>query len=352
MWDNAPEAPDGGASHGDASQLAVNAPSDGQPQPHENAAAASSSNSRGMPHPPCPTRATPAAETTIAQGLPLPSVCTIQEMEAMKKVQGIGGKTACAKQRELRAECMENGTMEIDLTETWPQWKATLRALPLEMRRQIIGAGIAKFKFRLLAGVRDGNYAKIDSGERHVFEILRVDTSAVQLHYHKNGSMDDPEPVDPIVRPQNANSGASQPTAPFIAPSPETPSGSQPVIGRRQAVMALNAVLNACWQDRPGAVDITDEVGFPWKRWVANTMENRQIVAMDIDKVFALRPADSSHAMLAICTTSTRWQILNPNQTVYKDPRQPGLHDMSSNWRTDPLLSQARVVPTSWMRLM
>ena len=40
VWDNAPEAPDGGASHGDASQLAVNAPSDGQPQPHENAAAA------------------------------------------------------------------------------------------------------------------------------------------------------------------------------------------------------------------------------------------------------------------------------------------------------------------------
>ena len=41
----------------------------------------------------------------------------------------------------------------------------------------------------------------------HVFEILRVDTSAVHLHYHKNGSLDDPVIVDPIGMPQNANSG-------------------------------------------------------------------------------------------------------------------------------------------------
>ena len=46
-----------------------------------------------------------------------------------------------------------------------------------------------------------------------MFEIVRVDTSAVHLHYHKNGSLDDPVLVDPIVMPQNANSGASQPIA-------------------------------------------------------------------------------------------------------------------------------------------
>ena len=46
-----------------------------------------------------------------------------------------------------------------------------------------------------------------------MFEILRVDTSAVQLHYHKDGTFDDPVFVEPIVTPQNANSDASQPTA-------------------------------------------------------------------------------------------------------------------------------------------
>jgi hypothetical protein len=342
----------------DASQLAVNAPSDGQPQPHENAAAASSSNSRGMPHTPCPTRACPGAETTTAQCLPLPSVCTFQQMEAMQKVKGIGGKTACAKQRELRKVCMDTGVFEIDVTETWPEWKAVLRALPPNMQRLIIGDGIAMVKFRLLQGIRDPNYAKIDSGERHVFEMVRVDTSAVQLHYHKNGTMDDPVQNAPtceqwrVVMPQNASSGASHPTAPFIAPSPETPSASQPVIGRREAVLALTAVLNACWQHKQGAVDITDEVGFAWRRFFANTMENLQIAAMDIDKVFALRTADSGSPKLAVCTTGTDWKVLDPNQAVYKNARRPGLQDMFSNWREDPLLSHPQVVPANWMRMM
>ena len=74
----------------------------------------------------------------------------------------------------------------------------------------IVGDGIAQVKFRLLADVRDSNWAKVDSGEKHVFEILRVDTSAVHLHYHKDGSLDDPVFIDPIFMPQNANSGATQ----------------------------------------------------------------------------------------------------------------------------------------------
>ena len=152
------------------------------------------------------------AEETTAQWLP--SVCTFQEIQEMQPVQGMGGKVACAKQRELRQVCFENEVFEIDVTETWPEWRAVLRALPENMQQLIIGHGIARVKFRLLQGVRDHNYAKKDTGERHVFEILRVDTSAVHLHYHKNGSLDDPVLVDPIVMPQNANSGASQPTLP------------------------------------------------------------------------------------------------------------------------------------------
>ena len=106
--------------------------------------------------------------------------------------------------------------------------------------QQMVGPGIAQFKFRLLQGSRDSNYAKLDSGERHVFEILRVDTSAVHLHYHKNGNPDEPVTLPPTVLPENANSGASQPTVPFVAMAVD-PSGSQPVIGRREAVTALDS---------------------------------------------------------------------------------------------------------------
>ena len=265
----------------------------------------------------------------------------------MRPVQGMGGKAACAKQRELRQVCLDSGVFEIDVTETWPEWRAVLRALPENMQRIIIGDGIARVKFRLLEGVRDANYAKMDSGERHVFEILRVDTSAVHLHYHKNGSLDDPVLLDPIVMPQNANSSASQPTAPFIA----SPSPSQPRIGRREAVLALTVLLTACWNNAAGAVDITDGYAFDWKRFFANTMEHLEIAAMDLEKVFALRTKHSGSPTLALCTTSTTWKMLDPTQRIYKNTRLPGLRDMPSNWRMDPLFLQAKTCGSNWMQI-
>ena len=304
----------------------------GAPQPAESTADPRHANDEG---------AAPANDQGAAQMLALPSVCTFQEMQQMQPVQGIGGKVACKKQRDLRQVCLQTGVFEIDVTETWPEWRAVLRALPPNMQQQIIGKGIAQVKFRLLEGVRDSNYAKIDSGERHVFEILRVDTSAVHLHYHKNGSLDDPK-----VMPQNANSGASQPTAPFFAPSP-----SQPVIGRREAVLALTFLLNECFNNTAGAVDITDGHAFDWKRFVANTMENLQIAAMQLEKVFALRTETFGYPKLAFCTTCTTWKMLDPTQTHYKNTRLPGLQDMWSNWRENELFLQARTLGTNWLRM-
>ena len=308
----------------------------GAPQPAESTADPRHANDEG---------AAPANDQGAAQMLALPSVCTFQEMQQMQPVQGIGGKVACTKQRDLRQVCLQTGVFEIDVTETWPEWRAVLRALPRNMQQLIIGNGIARVKFRLLEGVRDPNYAKKDSGERHVFEILRVDTSAVHLHYHKSGSLDDPVLVGPIAMPQNANSGASQPTAPFIALSP-----SQPNIGRREALLALTSVLNACWNTGPGAVDITDGHAFDWKRFFANTMERFEIEAMELEKVFALRRVDSEPPELALCTTGTSWKVMEPTQKNYKNTRRPALRDMSSNWRTEPLLLQAGTLDRNWMR--
>ena len=64
-----------------------------------------------------------------------------------------------------------------------------------------------------------------------MFEILRVDTSGWHMLYNKDGSLEDPVPFPPTVLPENANSGASQPTVPFVAMAVD-PSPSQPVIGR------------------------------------------------------------------------------------------------------------------------
>ena len=100
-----------------------------------------------------------------------------------------------------------------------------------------------------------------------------------------------------------------------------------------------------------GAVDITDGHTFDWQRFIANTMEHLEIAAMELEKVFALRTADSGSPKLAFCTTGTRWKMLDPTQKVYKNTRLPGLRDMPSNWRMDPLFLQAQTLGRNWMRM-
>ena len=76
--------------------------------------------------------------------------------------------------------------------------------MPEDKSEPLVGPGVVKFNFRLLQNVRDPNYIKIDSGERHVFEILSVDGTRWQLHYHKKGSMDKPAHIPPPSSMPNA----------------------------------------------------------------------------------------------------------------------------------------------------
>ena len=69
--------------------------------------------------------------------------------------------------------------------------------MPAAKSKPLVGAGVVKFSFRLLQQVRDHNYIKIDSGERHIFEIVCADSERWQLHFHKNGSMDNPVRIPP-----------------------------------------------------------------------------------------------------------------------------------------------------------
>ena len=253
-------------------------------------------------NPPIPTE----AAMPTAQNEAMPCICTYQQMQEMAPKQGMGGRIACAKQRELRKKCLDASISEIDVTSSWPEWRDVLRAMPQGQQRLIIGDGIVQVKFRLLSDVQDPHYAW---GPRHVFEIVRIDASAVHLHYHRNGNCDDPQIIRPRGHAQNATGGVSQPTAPFDGPAP-----SQPVIGRREAVLALEQLLNNCWGSKAGAVDITAGHAFEWRRFIQNTMEHRQIFAMSLDKVFALRTEEDGPVMLAFCTTETHWTLFKLTQ--------------------------------------
>ena len=58
------------------------------------------------------------------------------------------------------------------------EWKLFLRVLHPAVAEQLVWPGITRFKFQLLQHVRDSNYVRDgDTGERHVFQIDRVDGS-------------------------------------------------------------------------------------------------------------------------------------------------------------------------------
>ena len=85
--------------------------------------------------------------------------------------RGCGGKAANVEQKRLRAHCFANGLWEIDLTDSTYDWRQLLKAMPEANSTTLVGTGVVKFSFRLLQNVRDSNYFKTDSGERHIFEI-------------------------------------------------------------------------------------------------------------------------------------------------------------------------------------
>ena len=290
-----------------------------------------------------------AAEPAVAQVLALPCICTLQAIENLEPVKNMGGKQAAVKQRELRAKCLAEKLWEIDVTSSWAEWRAVLRALSQDKRANIIGDGIACIKFRLLENVVDTNYVRVagDSGERHVFEIVRIDTSTVHLHFHKNGDLDDPPHFPPLQGPPDATSGASQPTAAGYPASASAPS-----IGRKESIRAWTVLLDNCWPRANGAVDITDGKGFDWKRYTYNIKERTAVAAIDIDKVFVMRTGgDLASPMLAFAETDGTWWQLDPKLANKTNLDEPALANMNEDWRQIEFFAKAKKVDHSWMRL-
>jgi len=260
---------------------------------------------------PMPSRPCPDAHALVLldndQALaPLPQVVlTGVQLEAMRRVSGRAGKYACSQQRDLRAQLLLTGEYEHDLTYgDWPWWDV-IRSLPQDLRTLLVGPGVTMFTFKLVVGEMDHNYVgkPNDSGERHVFHIRRADNVAYHLHFHKNGSLDDPVksqhtvtlpttlPIGCVIRQDDFTiddyNGALQPVGfdeGFI---------TGPNIGRREAALACTILLDACGgQGRAASVDVTDEFAFPWRRWLlhqTNTYLYAVFRPQNIVRVFIYR---------------------------------------------------------------
>ena len=259
-----------------------------------------------MPSRPCPDAHALVLHDNDQALAPLPQVVlTGVQLEAMRRVSGRAGKYACSQQRDLRAQLLLTGEYEHDLTYgDWPWWDV-IRSLPQDLRTLLVGPGVTMFTFKLVVGEMDHNYVgkPNDSGERHVFHIRRADNVAHHLHFHKNGSLDDPVksqhtvtlpttlPIGCVIRQDDFTiddyNGALQPVGfdeGFI---------TGPNIGRREAALACTILLDACGgQGRAASVDVTDEFAFPWRRWLlhqTNTYLYAVFRPQNIVRVFIYR---------------------------------------------------------------
>ena len=265
-----------------------------------------------------------------------------------------GGKVACQKQRELRTHLLAtDDEREADLTSSDFNWRAVLKSLPTGA--DIVGAGVCKFTFRLLSDVRDPNYIKKDSGERHVFEVTRADGSSVQLHFHKNGKCDKPE----MFRKIPIEIGAAEPDrakAKFEFATPVSfndivhseASGDNLPLGRNEATMALEALLQVTRQGTQiDAVNVTDGIAFPWKRLLCNTMENKEIVAGGISAVYVVPTSNYFDGpQLFFCHPNLSYTC------VFLQQKTHVVHSRGrAGWQDLPVLQNAMYFDKSWMFL-
>ena len=109
----------------------------------------------------------------------------LQAMPAMRKQAGRGGKAACMKQRQLRADCLENNTATVELSRSAYNWRLLLKTMPCLNTPDVIGPGIVGFSFRLLKEI-DPNY----HAARHVFELNCANGDRWHLHFHRHGNCD------------------------------------------------------------------------------------------------------------------------------------------------------------------
>ena len=290
-----------------------------------------------------PTHVDARARTGDATGSQMMAVFTLAQLNQTPQIPGFGGKEANRKQRSLREQLLPEGIYEHDLTQDAWNWRQILKALPPHVQDGVVGAGIVRFRFRLLQNEMDPNYrGKIDSGERHVFQVDRVDGSAVHLHFHKNGRMDPPKilngPLDSGAIPPAASSVSENFKKEHFLP----PDAGTTPIGRNEAQIAFLNLLGDSTMVR--ALDVTNEVGFAWTRFLQNQFQKKEIIGPGISKALVVRFDCDSDPSLVLCRSDDHYVVITPGARS----RSLCIHDA---WSAHPLLTSATAATTPWMQI-
>ena len=322
-------------------------------EPAAGHASGSGSNSMAQPDPP-PPPGMPQAPTTTPPGPPPQQIVlaqtaiaaqpwTSQRIRNLTHRGNIGGRQASIHQKELRKSCILGKVWGVDLTDQEDTWPYYLRSMDATRMNTIVGPlGIKKFTFKLLPGVKDANYMPWDSGEKHVFEATRVDESRVQLHYHKNGKLDDPTEIPRPVQVDDRlpRGGLTQPA---------------PVIGRPEVANALMEIMTEYCGSPSGraAVDITGPSGFDWRRWLGDIAHGERFREGGVEAVFVVQSSPVKKLGIAICRPDGSAIVLKPEQQRYTADMdsEPRLTPLQGNWRDDATLKEAPRCTKEWLQI-
>ena len=141
----------------------------------------------------------------------------------------------------------------------------------------------------------DSNYRRLDSGERHVFEVDRVDGSRVQLQFHKNGSMDPPNVFEATPgQPYNHGSRTR-------------------LIGKNEAHMAMVHLLGT--EQIPKALEVINEIAFHSSRFVQNQMRRHEIEGPGVAKAWIARFSHGGQPCLVIKRSDDTYCSVTPSNT-------------------------------------
>ena len=91
-------------------------------------------------------------------------------------------------------------------------------------------------------------------------------------------------------------------------------------------------------------MDVTDEVGFAWRRYLQNQFQRREMIGPGITKVLVVRFVRDGNPSLVICRTDDTYVVITPAE---------GSKCMLTHaaWSEQPLLMRAATARVPWMQI-
>jgi hypothetical protein len=96
------------------------------------------------------------------------------------------------------------------------------------------------------------------------------------------------------------------------------------------------------------AIDITDELAFPWRRWIINIAEARQTLSVNVVRVFMIRWGCDAKPCITMCRADSTYVCIWPSAQRYTMVTDLEVH---TDWPALQILRDPWYVTTDWLKV-